>query len=75
MNIHLSSRKSFLNYSFVQLLNQKVDVLKLATAEKKLIIIINFFFLRTLAQLKKYLNFIEYLRQYIIYYIDITKPL
>ena len=75
MNIYLLSRKSFLDYSFVQLLNQKIDVLKLATAEEKLIVIANFFFSKTLAQLEKYLDFIEYLRQYITYYADITKPL
>ena len=62
MNIYLLSRKSFLNYSSIQLLNQKIDALKLTTAEKKPIIITNLFFLKTLAQLKKYLNFIEYLR-------------
>ena len=61
MNIYLSSRKSFFDYSFVQLLNQKVDVLKLITAEEKFIIIANFFFSKTLVQLKKYLNLIEYL--------------
>ena len=62
MNIYLSSRKSFLDYPFIQLLNQKIDVLKLTTAEEKFIVIINLFFSRTLAQLKKYLGFIEYLR-------------
>ena len=62
INIHLSSRKSFLDYSSIQLLNQKIDVLRLATAEKKLAIITNFFFSKTLAQLKKYLDLIEYLR-------------
>ena len=75
MNIHLSPRKSFFDYSFVQLLNQKVDVLKLITAEKKLIVIANLFFSKTLAQLKKYLDFIKYLRQYIVYYVNIAKPL
>ena len=75
MNIYLSSRKSFLNYSSVQLLSQKVDVLKLTTAKKKLIVIANLFFLKTLAQLKKYLNLIKYLRQYITYYANITKSL
>ena len=62
MNIHLSSRKSFLNYPSVQLLNQKIDILKLTTTKEKLIVIANLFFLRTFAQLKKYLDFIEYLR-------------
>ena len=62
MNIYLLSRKSFFDYSFVQLLNQKVDVLKLATAKEKLIVITNLFFSKTLAQLKKYLDFMEYLR-------------
>ena len=62
INIYLLSQKSFFDYPFVQLLNQKIDVLKLTTAEEKLIIIINLFFSKTLAQLKKYLDFIEYLR-------------
>ena len=61
MNIHVSSRKSFLNYSFVQLLNQKINVLKLTTTKEKFIIIINLFFSKILAQLKKYLDFIKYL--------------
>ena len=75
MNIHLLSRKSFLGYFFVQLLNQKIDILKLTTIEEKFIVITNLFFSRTLAQFEKYLEFIEYLRQYIIYYINITKSL
>ena len=75
INIYLLSRKSFLNYSSVQLLNQKIDVLKLITTKEKLAIIANLFFSKTLAQLKKYLDLIEYLRQYIIYYINITKSL
>ena len=75
MNIHLSPRKSFLDYSFIQLLNQKIDALRLATTEKKFIVIANLFFPRTLAQLKKYLNLIEYLRQYIAYYVNIIKSL
>ena len=75
MNIHLSPQKSFLDYSFVQLLNQKIDVLELITAKEKFIVIINFFFSRILVQLKKYLDLIEYLRQYITYYVDITKSL
>ena len=62
INIHLLSRKSFFDYSFVQLLSQKIDVLKLTTTKKKLIIITNLSFSRTLAQLKKYLDFTEYLR-------------
>ena len=62
MNIHLLLRKSFFDYSFVQLLNQKIDALKLITTKKKLIVIANLFFSRTLAQLKKYFDFIEYLK-------------
>ena len=75
MNIHLSSRKSFLDYSFVQLLNQKIDALELTTTKEKFIVIINLFFLRILVQLEKYLDLIEYLRQYITYYADIAKSL
>ena len=61
MNIYLLSQKSFLNYSSIQLLNQTIDTLKLTTIKEKFIVIINLFFSKTLAQLKKYLNFIEYL--------------
>lgn len=62
MNIHLSPKKSFLGYSFVQLLGQKVDALGLATAEEKLAAIANLSFPRTLAQLEKYLDLTGYLR-------------
>ena len=62
MNIHLSSRKSFLDYPSIQLLSQKIDVLKLITTEKKFVVIANLFFSKTFAQLKKYFDLIEYLR-------------
>ena len=75
INIHLFLRKFFFDYSFVQFLSQKVDVLRLTTAKKKLVVIVNLFFLKTLAQFEKYLDFTKYLRQYIAYYVDITKSL
>lgn len=75
MNIHLSPRKSFLGYPSVQLLGQKVDALGLATAEEKLIVIVNLSFPRTLAQLEKYLGLTGYLRQYIRHYVAIAKSL
>ena len=36
MNIHLASNKAFLGYPSVRLLNQRVNALDLAIAEKKL---------------------------------------
>ena len=73
--IYLSSKKSFLSYLTVQLLNQCVDTLELATAEDKLVIIVNIEFSRTLSALEKYLEMTDYLRQYILYYTVIIKPL
>ena len=55
-DICLFSKKSFLDYLTVQLLNQYVNTLELATAEDKLAVIINIEFSHTLFTLKKYLE-------------------
>ena len=62
INIYLFLKKLFLNYSFIYLLGQRVNTLRLTTAENKLTIIINLIFSKTLSQLKKYLDIIDYLR-------------
>ena len=59
--ICLLSEKFFLNYSFIYFLNQQVNILKLVTAEAKLIVIINLEFSHTLTQLKKYFEMTDYL--------------
>lgn len=74
-NIYLFSEKFFLNYSSVHLLDQKINVLSLATLKDKLWVIISLKFSCTLTQLKKYLNIIRYLCQYISHYIIIMKSL
>ncbi len=64
-NVALNSKKVFLNYSFIVLLRQIVDVFDLIIAEEKLAIIINLTFSINLKELKTYLNLIEYLRVYV----------
>ena len=49
INIYLSSKKFFLNYLLMHLLDQKIDILNLTIAEKKLTIIFNLIFSRTLS--------------------------
>jgi hypothetical protein len=74
MRICLSSEKSFLTYSSVQLLEQWVDALELAI-EDKLVAIAGLCFSISLSQLEKYLGLTEYLWQYISKYAAIIKPL
>jgi len=73
--ICLLPQKSFLSYSSVQLLEQCVDTLGLATAEAKLAAIRNLAFSQTLTQLKCYLGLTGYLCQYVPHYAAIAKPL
>ena len=58
-DISLSSKKSFLNYSIVTLLKQKVDVFDFIIAIDKLKIISKLNFLYTLKNLKIYLKLID----------------
>ena len=74
-DICLFSKKSFLDYLTVQLLDQCVDALKLTITEDKLAVIINIEFFCTLFTLKKYLKMTDYLHQYILYYTVIIRPL
>ena len=55
-NIFIKSNKTFLNYSTVQLLDQKVNLLDLTTNKKKLKIIVCLTFLCTLKKLEIYLD-------------------
>ncbi len=57
--IFVNSKKVFLRYEFVQLLNQKIDFLELSTDEEKLKAIFKLKFSRTLKQLKTYLDLID----------------
>ena len=67
-NIFINSKKIFLRYSSVSLLNQHVISLKLFTNKKKLKTIVNFRFSKTLRQLKTYFDLTSWFRQYIEHY-------
>ena len=68
MNITLKSSKTFLNYSSIALLKQKVDNLELTTSNEKLKVIAILSFPKILKDLKTYFEMIEYLKNYIPYY-------
>ena len=72
MNIHFTMMKFFLEYLSVHFLKQKIDIFKLITVKNKLAVITNFEFFKTLTQLKKYLDLIDYLHQYIFLYAVIS---
>ena len=58
-NIFIKFIKTFIDYLFVQLLDQKIDFYTLFTNEKKLKTIFKFQFSRIFRQLKTYLNLID----------------
>ena len=60
--ISLTFNKSFIDYSFIQLLNQRVDSLNLTTSKKKIAIIATFKFLKSLNNLNHFLSLIDWLR-------------
>ena len=74
-NISIKSIKIFIDYSSISLLNQKVDFFDLITTKKKLNVIIKLRFSRIFRQLKTYLNFIKWMRDYIVHYVNIFKSL
>ena len=74
-NIRLSSKKSYLRYFIVALLNQKMNVFDFIIVADKLTTIINLRFLYTLKNLKSYLSFIDWLRNYIVWYIQKSNSL
>ena len=67
-NIVIKLFKTYLNYSIVSLLEQRVDNFDLITIEKKIETIRDFKFSRTLKNLKTYFEKTRYFRQYIAYY-------
>ena len=68
LNITLKSTKTFLSFSSIAFLEQKINAFELSTAKKKLETIIKLSFFKTLKKLETYLEMIEYLRDYILYY-------
>ena len=75
MNIVLKLNKIYLEYFIVVLLNQKIDNFEFIIIEKKLKIIFKFRFIVTLKQLKTYLSFIEWMRDFVSYYVQLSNSL
>ena len=71
----LKTIKFFLDYLDVQLLSQRVDFFDLFTSKKRLEVISKLKFSLTLATLETYLDMIDYLRSYIVWYAQIIRPL
>ena len=68
MNIALKGSKSFLGYSLITLLGQKVDRMGLITLEEKLAAISDLAFPETLKDLEVYLGLTGYMRDYVPLY-------
>ena len=75
MNIVLKLNKIYFEYFIVVLLDQKIDNFEFIIVEKKLKVIFKFRFFVTLKQLKTYLNFIEWMRDYVSYYAQLSNSL
>ena len=73
--IILSPKMSFLEFLLVHLFGQCINALGMATAEAKLAAIAQLAFPQLLKDLEMYLGLTGYLRQYIPYYAQVTKPL
>ena len=74
-NIFIKSKKTFIDYLTVHLLNQKIDFLELIIVEKKLKTISRLFFSITFQLFETYLEFTSWLRNYVSWYAEITKSL
>ena len=74
-NIFIKFSKAFLNFSSVRLFDQKIDSFELSTNEKKLKAITKFSFSKILRQLEIYLDLIDWLRDYVSFYVDVFKVL
>ncbi len=75
LRVCLTSTKSFLEYLFISLLKQKTNDFKLTTSTKKLVVISSFQFSQFLKKLETYIELIEYLRNYVSYYAQMTESL
>jgi hypothetical protein len=73
--ISINSKKTFIEYSSIQLLEQRVDSLNLFTDEEKLKAIAKLKFSRILKQLKTYLDLIEWMREYVLNYASVSQSL
>lgn len=74
-NISIKSIKIFIDYSNVVLLKKKINALKLSTTNEKLKIIICLKFSNIFMNLKHYLNFTNYIKNHIYFYLTIFQSL
>ena len=74
-NISISPTKTYLGYPDVNLLGQRVNSLGLTSSEDKLRAISKLHYPTTLGALEHYLGLTGYLRQYVHYYAQLSKPL
>ena len=70
--VNLTFIKSFLNYSFITLLNQRVNNLNLSISKKKIVIITFLQFSTSLRDLKYFFDLIDWLRHCINNYTQLT---
>ena len=74
-DISLSLKKFFLSYFTIALLEQKIDVFDFITATNKLETIVKLDFSYILKNLKIYLNFTKWLREFVTFYAQKTNAL
>ena len=74
-NIIITSKKTFLNYSNINLLNRKIDSFDMIITKNKFKVINVIIYLVILNDLKHYLNLINYLRSVIHYYAQFINSL
>ena len=74
-DVTLSIKKSFIDYSTITLLSQRINAFEFSTIIKKIDVIKRLAFLYILIDLKLYLRLIKYLRIYISYYAQKTDAL
>ena len=74
-SITFKTSKTYFDYFSVSLLNQKIDNFEFATAAKKLKVINEFEFFKTLKNFEIYFDVIEYFKNYVSYYAQKSKSL
>ena len=73
IEISLNRVKTYLDYSFIILLKQQVDRFNMTISEKWIAVIQKIKFLKNLKDLEIYLDFTEWLWQYIFYYAQLIE--
>ena len=70
LNIVFKSSKIYFDYFIISLLRQKINRFEFSTTQKKFVIILRFKFFKTLKNFEIYLNIIDYLRNYVAFYVQ-----